>query len=374
MGAVLESYTRLPVDAEVVIVPTFHPRARAFSAGMLLRALAGFRHPRRRRAISHVHLSEGGSFVREGLVIAVARRLGSPVVVSLHGASFEPFLRRRSKLVRSVLSRADVVAALGPRGADLVRPLLPDSVRVVVLPNPAGLVGAGTSTGSQPEVALFAGEVGTRKGVDVLLDAWRSVLTRRPDARLVIAGPPGDLAPVTFPNVEWLGPVSRSEVASSLAGARLAVLPSRAEVMPMFLLEAMALGRPVVSTDVGEVAWLVGPGGRVVPPEDPRALAAALVDLLADPERAERIGQQARDRVATAFSSDVVARQLQDLYGSLRPGSAPQVTGSGPHRSHGAGMRSARGTDPEVDPCPGARAGGTLEAAERRGLHGKGWT
>ena len=327
MGAVLESYTRLPLDAEVVVVPTFHPRARAFSAGLLLRALCGFRSAPRRRAITHVHLSEGGSFVREGLIVVLARLLRSPVVVSLHGASFEPFLVRRPRLVRMVLARADVVCALGPRGVDLVRPLVPDRVRVVVLPNPAGPGGTPSDAGSQPEVAVFAGEVGTRKGVDILLDAWRSVVSRRPQARLVIAGPPGDVTPVSVPNVEWLGPVSRAEVADQLARARLAVLPSRAEVMPMFLLEAMALGRPVVSTDVGEVAWLVGTGGRVVPPEDSAALADALVDLLASAERAVRVGEQARQRVATAFSPEVVAGRLEDLYRSLRPGgAAPEVS------------------------------------------------
>jgi glycosyltransferase involved in cell wall biosynthesis len=317
MAAVLEALLALPVDGfPAQVVPTWHPDARCWSLGAVTRALLGLRARDRRRAISHVHLSERGSFVREGAVVLAASLAGSDVVVSLHGADFESFVDRHGRLVRFVLGRASVVCALGPRTAAVVGPLVPRR-RVVVVPNPAAIPPTTTSAGEQDERVLFAGEVGTRKGVDVLLDAWPDVVATRPGARLLVAGPPGDVAERAVPGVEWLGLLARDEVGRLLEEVRVAVLPSRAEVLPMFVLEAMARGRPVVASDVAEIAWLVGDGGRTVPPEDREALARALVELLASPAAAEAVGRAGRARAEAAFAGPAIADVLRDVYASL---------------------------------------------------------
>jgi len=99
--------------------------------------------------------------------------------------------------------------------------------------------------------------------------------------------------------------------------AALDVLASSSisEAFPLAIGEAMACGVPCAVTDVGDSALLVGPTGKVVPPRDPAALAAAIESLLAMP-RAEReaLGLAARARVRERFALDAVTRRYEDLY------------------------------------------------------------
>jgi glycosyltransferase involved in cell wall biosynthesis len=183
-----------------------------------------------------------------------------------------------------------------------------------VVPNPIEAPASVTPAGERPETVLFGGVVDRAKGVDVLIAAWDEVSSARPDARLVIAGPPGDVMPQATAGVRWLGAVPRGEIRTLLRECRLAVLPSRAEVMPMFLLEAMAEGRPVVTTPIADIPATVGSAGRMVPVEDPAALAAALVDLLSDPATATREGEALRERAVAHFSPSAIARQLESVY------------------------------------------------------------
>jgi glycosyltransferase involved in cell wall biosynthesis len=101
-----------------------------------------------------------------------------------------------------------------------------------------------------------------------------------------------------------LGAVPPQYVRALIADVDLAVLPSRSEGLPVFVLEAMAAGRPVVATDIGDLAELIGDGGRVVPPGCVTTLASALSALLADPVSAADRGELGRRRVVQRY--DVV--------------------------------------------------------------------
>src|SRR5205085_3068749 len=96
----------------------------------------------------------------------------------------------------------------------------------------------------------------------------------------------------TPPGVTVEGPQTRAFVRAALKEAAVAVLPSRAEALPMFLLEAMAAGIPVVATPVGAVADAVDGAGMIVPIGDHRALEAAISGLLGDPRRADALGRR----------------------------------------------------------------------------------
>jgi len=94
------------------------------------------------------------------------------------------------------------------------------------------------------------------------------------------------------------------------------VLPSWTEGLPVVVLEAMAQRRPVVATPVGGTPEVVADGetGVLVPPRDPRALAAALRELLADPDRRARMGEAAYARVAERFSAEAMTRRVLEIY------------------------------------------------------------
>jgi len=148
-------------------------------------------------------------------------------------------------------------------------------------------------------LVVCIGRLARQKGQDVLLNAWPPVREHVPDANLVLVGDGPDeeaLRRSATGGVELVG--ARDDVVDWLAAADVVVQPSRWEGMSLALLEAMARGRSVVVTDVaGMPEILADADGAVVPVEAPEPLAAAIVERLADPERAEAEGRENRRRV-----------------------------------------------------------------------------
>ena len=101
-----------------------------------------------------------------------------------------------------------------------------------------------------------------------------------------------------------------------LAGANIFVSASWAESFPYNVLEAMAVGLPVVATDVGGTGEAVedGVSGLLVPPRDPGALAGAISRLLDDPELRRRFGQSGRERVAGQFTVEAMVEGTLEVY------------------------------------------------------------
>lgn len=250
--------------------------------------------PGRHVDVVHVHLSESGSFVRKGLVVAACHVRGVPVVATLHGAEFDEFLRRRAWLVRSVLRRCDRVLCLGPQRLDWLQRWDP-RLRLGMTFNPVKLDecrDSSTEVAVPRDVVLFAGELGVRKGFDRLAAAWPVVLARCPEARLVACGPVADDFVVPpLARFEHLGVVPRQDMPSLYRRSAIGCLPSRREVLPMFLLELLACGRTAVAAAAGEYGSFADCSAiRWIPQEKVTAdsPAAEIVDLLESrPERAD---------------------------------------------------------------------------------------
>jgi glycosyltransferase involved in cell wall biosynthesis len=292
-------------------VPTWVPGSHMRSGWLTARAFALVLGLPRSAAI-HVHMSEGGSFVRESAVVVAARWRRLPRVITIHGPCFAEFSERRPRLVKAVLRLASAVTVLSEEDLLLVGRLAP-GVHVELVPNPMPLDSASGPVSETSEVVLFAGEVGLRKGADVLQRAWETVVSRRPLARCVIVGPATDLSLPETERLEVRGPVKLAEVRRLIREARVIVLPSRREALPMILAEAMAAGRPFVSTPTGGIASL-GDGGLLVPVEDEKALSGALIELLADPGRATALGSAGRMLCEREMSPEIVDACLRRLY------------------------------------------------------------
>jgi glycosyltransferase involved in cell wall biosynthesis len=166
------------------------------------------------------------------------------------------------------------------------------------------------------------------KGFQLLVAALPRVLQELPDARLVLVGDGPDRTSLEA-QAARLGVAGRLVLTGALAGAAGGLLdylaaadvcasPSRNEGMGRALVEAMALGLPVVGAAVGGVPDVVGPdeAGRLVPAEDPEALADALVELGQDVALRQKLGEAARAR-AERFSTEVADARLLDLYATL---------------------------------------------------------
>ncbi|TVP54483.1 MAG: glycosyltransferase family 1 protein [Gemmatimonadales bacterium] len=159
-----------------------------------------------------------------------------------------------------------------------------------------------------PPTVLFVGRDFKRKGGDVLLEAFQAVRQSLPDARMVMVGP--DPRNHRAPGVEFLGyldrddPDGRERMDRAYREADVFCLPTRFEPFGTAFVEAMLHGLPCIGPRAWAVPEIIRPDttGVLVPPEDPYALARALILLLEDPDRAERLGRAARDRVMEHFT------------------------------------------------------------------------
>lgn len=287
------------------------PRALALFAGAVARLpFLG----RRDRTIVAVHLSQKGSFVREGMLLRLASRLGYRTVAHLHGSSFVKFAKASPGSVVPTLQRADLIAVLSPETRDTVRRLVP-SADVELLPNS---VPRGSARGKEKTV-VFGGGITRRKGVDVLVEAWRAAAPSAP-WRLLLAGPAleTDLVADLPEGVTHLGPLPHAELMSLLERSSVAVLPSRDEAMPMFILEALARRNAVVSTTVGGIPEVLADGaGVLVEPGDAEALAAALGTVTSDDAARDALADRGFARFEQEFDASATYPRIESHWLSV---------------------------------------------------------
>ena len=160
------------------------------------------------------------------------------------------------------------------------------------------------------------------KGHQTLLDAWPLVLRDVPDAYLLIVGEGSRrdfLEQRAQENrvahrVVFTG--RRDDVPAVTAALDVAVLPSHREAQGLSILEAMALSRPVVASDVGGIPEMIEDGvtGLLVPHDQPDALAAAIVRLLTDHSLADTIARAGHDLVHDRFCIELMVRSVEEIY------------------------------------------------------------
>lgn len=250
-------------------------------------------------------------------------------------AQDRPMYRRRMAMLgavdRFVVLNSESAAELEAVGLGAGRTcLIPNGVDVrrFVPAEPAERTGLRSRLGIPQgvPVALFVGRLERRKGLDILFAAWAELVRRADAPRLLIAGP-GEAGPwlrearthAVEGAVTFLG--GRADVAELYRAADLLVFPSRAEGCPNVVLEAMASGLPVVATDVAgnrEAVGEDGNAGRLVPAEDPAALAEAVATLTASPALRRELAASARERILKRFDIDRVGAQYLSLYEALR--------------------------------------------------------
>jgi glycogen synthase len=262
-----------------------------------------------------------------GAAVLAGRRIARsrvPVIVEVHG-DWRTFTRLYGSPWRKLLAHAaDRLAALALRRADATRGLsrftsgLIEEVRGepadAVLPT-YGDLGAFserpvTELPTRP-TALFVGALEPYKNVEGLAAAWRRVVVRMPDARLVVVGKGSRRAVIDrlvrdLPeHVEHRPELDPDEVAAALDRATLLVLPSWPEGLGRVVIESFARGRGVVATNAGGIPDIVTDGlnGILIPPADEDALVEALLRLLGDRDLAGRLGAAARDRYADWHST-----------------------------------------------------------------------
>lgn len=294
----------------------------------------------------HVHgLWEQSTYV----AASRARALGVPYIISAHGMLERWALRNRrwKKLLYSLLvertnlAGASCLHALTRAEADDYR-RFNCKVPIAVIPNGVRIpeqVSSDLFLAQNPSlkgkrIILFLGRIHFKKGLNLLVEAWKRLISAHPEAHLVIAGPDfegtrtkisGMIAEAGIGEQVLFTGMLRNELKwSALAAAECFVLPSFSEGLSISVLEAMGLGLPVIISEncnLPEVAAMEA--GWVIPAET-GALTAALSALLENSPEANRdIGSRGQEFVRRHYTWETVARQMNEVYAWVQGGSVP---------------------------------------------------
>lgn len=181
--------------------------------------------------------------------------------------------------------------------------------------------------GTDARVVVSVGRQDFQKGHRYLVDAFASVAAARPDAVLLLVGKDGTATSQLEQQLRSLGDVReqirvlghRNDVPELLAAADVFAFPSLYEGLGGATIEAMALGLPVVASDLPALREVIEHErtGLLVPACDPPRLAEAIADLLDDPDRARRFGGQGRDRFARRFTLTRSVERMLGLYSAV---------------------------------------------------------
>lgn len=306
----------------------------------LLGLVTLYRHLRRAEYdLVHTHTSKAGFVGR-----LAARVTGVPAIVhTMHGFSFHQGTRTVPLKIFSLLERAAAnwchrqvtVSEFHRKWALSLGIGSPDTLRAI----PNGIADPKDVTGEARRrvrdefgvedgevLVLSMGRLVEGKGLEDLVRAIALLRDGgRSDLRLILpgSGPHADSLVRLVTVLELDGvvimPGFRSDVGALLAAADFVVLPSHREGMSIALLEAMAVGKPIVTSDIGSNLEATGDGEAAiaVPCGEPERLADAISMMLADPDSASELGRRARSRWETFYNEDRMIADYLDLYREL---------------------------------------------------------
>lgn len=283
--------------------------------------------------IAHLHVASRQSFWRKSILVTICRIFGVRTILHLHGGGFMRFYGEESgyivrRCIEYVFNHVDHIIVLSPQWKRDVADFTTNK-HVTVIYNAVLIpeLDERPDADFEPRI-VFLGRLGKPKGIYDLLEAFQEIEKVIPACKLDVAGD-GELERARAysdelglgGSVSILGWIDSSEREKLLSNAALFVLPSYAEGMPMSLLEAMAAGLPVVTTNVGGIPDLVTDGieGIVVEPGDVSALVEAMASILLDSELGDRLGKSAHERIASQFSIDNTIKKLEKLYSEMVP-------------------------------------------------------
>lgn len=319
--------------------------------------------------IVHVHLPNPTAVVSYLGAMALHRGSRDHALVATYHSDIvrqSTALSLYRPLLDRFLGQVDRIIATSPRLVECSDMLGAHEARCVSVPLAVDLSARTSSEGAADhpgerdrQTVLFVGRLRYYKGVEYLLDAMARLDA---DADLLVVGD-GEERPTlerlattlgVDDAVSFLGYVSDDILTRCYETADLFVLPSVApsEAFGVVQLEAMAHGIPVVNTNLPTgVPWVSPDGetGRTVPPKDAPALADAIDELLADPDRRQRLGEIARTRVETQFSRERRLDRITAVYDDVTGG------GSGLDREDSrTGLRDGQQRTP--DDCRRSKA------------------
>ena len=296
--------------------------------------------------VVHLHFASAYQFY-----FRIMRALGGPpYVVTLHRGdtvNFPEWSKLEQALTLWMLRGAKNVNAVSSWLAELAARTFPGIRGVNCIHNGLKLSDFGGLDGPAPDAVpevelpdkffLMVSNVTYYKAPDVAIEAWARVQSRQPNLHLVIVGEARELWDTCTKMIEDLGcgdrvhmvgPMPRDTVLGMMKRAVALVFPSRNEGLGLVMLEAGAMGLPVICSRIGPLLEIAQDevSALMVPPEEPEALADAVERLAGDSALRQRLGQALQERVRRDFSAESMATQYLAVYRDAIAADHPDAT------------------------------------------------
>ena len=269
-------------------------------------------------------------------------KLNCPIVVKLHGTDtyFCHLDNRPVKFINKLrekraLKRADARLSVSYFVADVTKKIFSLSNNFEVIPNGINLEkfsSDNSGLNKEQNYILYFGTLIRKKGLLELPSIFNEVYKVNKEIKLILVG--RDASDIltkntstweimksqfdkeALKNVEYIGSVSYQEINEYIQNAMVCVFPSFAEALPVSWIEAMALRKAIVASNIGWAKEVIDDdlNGFLVNPKDHKMFAKKILKLLNDSKKREDFGERARKKVERTFSIDIVARQNVDYY------------------------------------------------------------
>jgi len=263
---------------------------------------------------------------------------GVPVIIASVHNNYRKDKRLERRIANRILARGTdrIVAVSESIASDIVKYDNVNPSKILVIPNGVDAIRFAPQKKSEKicnELSIegkdmiigFVGRLVPAKGIEYLIEAASYLKKQYQNLKLIIVGD-GYLADSLRQKALELGMNNiviftgeRRDIPDILSCISIFVMPSLAEGLPNSLLEAMAMGKPVVATEVGGTAEIVkhDVNGLLVPPGNSKSLAEAITLLLENTSLSANIGQTARDFISQNYGIETIARKWESLYKSL---------------------------------------------------------
>lgn len=271
--------------------------------------------------------------------ITAFMKLRCPLVIRMNGSDAyfcklenRPQKQKNFWFEKLALQGADHLLSVSSFTAEETRKIFQLKKEIKVIPNSIDVERfQPVQEKAQEGNILYFGSIIRKKGVLELSAIFNRVIEEFPAARFLFAGKDvpdnrtgrstkelmtENFSPEAAEKVEWLGSLPYEAILDEIAKARVVILPSFAEALPMTWIEAMAMEKALVTSDIGwaKEVMIDGKTGFMVDPKDHVAFSEKVVTLLKDPRLAQQMGKVARERVLEKFSTEVVVEKNLKFY------------------------------------------------------------
>ncbi|MFQ5444607.1 MAG: glycosyltransferase family 4 protein [Nitrospinales bacterium] len=307
------------------------PGQYIFKIGNALKAYFHFIvHSRHPIDIIHIHMSSYMSFFRKWFIFKYSKWKNIKTIIHIHGSEFELFFNNSNGLVKRLIvnlfDTADAIIVLSKTWKNFVQSISANP-HIYILYNGSSLKKFSGKIPNNGKIkVLFMGRLGQRKGAFDLLEAFGKAIKTVPDLQLILGGD-GEVEQIREMvsqkglknQVIVPGWISGEEKISTFKSCDIFVLPSFNEGLPGSILEAMAVGVPVISTPVGGIpeAVIENRNGFLINPGDVDSLYKKIVKLGQDKNLREMMGKESHKIIKEKFDIESIVSKLGEIYAEV---------------------------------------------------------